>query len=200
MTPARFESGALPAQPLMTQNGGEVFLELDVDASGRVSGVRTLRSTPPFTDLLREAVQGWRFEPARETGEAEQPTAVESSVLVAGLFRPPTLYSGAMPGQPPQDVAGASIDLPFPSSTATPAYPPDALSNRVVLVEVEVGEDGKVAGATMARSAPGFDSAALDAARQWTFRPARRSGAPTSSLAYIVFGFREPVAIVPPQQ
>ena len=34
---------------------------------------------------------------------------------------------------------------------------------------------------------------ATNAAREWRFRPARRKGKAVSSVAYIVFGFREPV-------
>ncbi|MFQ5790368.1 MAG: TonB family protein [Acidobacteriota bacterium] len=186
--PARFTSGDVPAQPVQTLGGGEVLLELEVDASGTVASVVTLRSTPPFTELLREKVARWRFEPA-----TEKKGPVESKVLVAGWFRPPTLFRGAMPGAAPRDVRAPSPELPFPRSTSTPPYPPRALGNRVVLVEVEVGEAGQVAEARVVRSATGFDVASLKAARQWKFRPARREGAPSVALAYIVFGFREPV-------
>jgi TonB family protein len=76
-----------------------------------------------------------------------------------------------------------------------PSYPPTAHlhGSQTVLVEVDVGEDGKVTSSKVIRSAPGLDAAALDAARQWRFRPARRAGKTTLSVAYILFGFGEPV-------
>ncbi len=194
--PARFESGDVFAQPPMA-GGGQVLLEVDVSESGEVSEVTVLRSTPPFTDLLRQAVDGWRFTAAREArGEPEALAAVESKVLVAGFFRPPTLYNAPALGEPPKDVASPSTEVPFPETMAAPLYPPTAHLHlgQTVLVEVDVGEDGRVTAAKAVRAAAGLDAAALDAARQWRFRPARREGAASRSVAYIVFGFREPVA------
>lgn len=195
--PARLESGDVPRQPPMVQSGGEVLLELRVDLSGRVAEVSTLRSTPPFADLMVAAVEAWRFAPARAAEDDEErdsePGPVESRVLVAGLFRPPTLYRAAMPGEPPKDVAAPSREVPFPTSMRLPVYPVDARSDRVVLVEVEVGEDGSVREAAVVHSAPGFDAAALDAARQWRFRPGEWRGRAVWCYAYLLLGFREPV-------
>ncbi len=191
--PARFVSGNLPAQSPLALSAGQVLLQLGLDSSGKVSDVSVLRSTPPFTGLLLEVIQTWRFEPARVVVAGEQKTPVDSRVLVAGWFRPPRLYSGALLGEPLQTFAGPSRDLPFPTSTTMPNYPPGALYDQVVLVEVDVGEDGTVTDAKIKHSAAGFDTAALAAARQWTFRPARRDGAPVRSVAVIVFAFRQPV-------
>jgi TonB family protein len=198
LLPACFRTGSLPSQPATTQGGGQVLIELKVDRFGRVSDAKVLRSTQPFTALLREAVQDWRFEPARKIANDEGREAIESRVLVAGWFPPPTLYSGAMPGEPPKEVAEPSVDLAYPRSTVTPGYPPDGRGNQVVLTEVEVGKDGSVVEATILRSAGGFDSVALDAARQWDFRPAQWEGEAARTFSYIVFGFREPVTVVKP--
>jgi TonB family protein len=64
----------------------------------------------------------------------------------------------------------------------------------VVLVEARVDGAGAVVGLKVMRSAPPFDEPAIDAARQWTFRPARLRGKPVTSLVYIMFGFQSPVA------
>jgi TonB family protein len=194
--PARFHSGEVVVQPPMA-GGGQVLLELDVSASGEVARVTVLRSTPPFTDLLRKAAGGWRFTAAREArGEPEALAAVDSKVLVAGSFRTPTLYNAPALGEAPKDVALPSAEVPFPESMVAPLYPPTAHLHlgQTVLVEVDVGEDGRVTSSKAARGAAGLDAAALDAARQWRFRPARREGTAIPSVAYIVFGFREPVA------
>jgi TonB family protein len=131
-------------------------------------------------------------------GEDGEKKPMESRVLIAGWFRPPTLYSGAMPGEPPKEVAEPSNDIAYPTLTVTPGYPPDGRGDQVALVEVEVGEDGSVVEARIIRSVGGFDSVALDAARQWKFRPAQWEGKAVPSLSYVVFGFREPVTVVKP--
>jgi TonB family protein len=178
---ARFKDGALPEAPAHNVGGGEVLLEVAVEGGGRVTAVRTLRDTPPYTDAMRRAVAAWTFEPARDAQGARP-----SLVLVAGSFRPPTA-AGPAAGQPPADVAAPSPGAPFPVTTVPALYPPQARADAQVLVELTVGADGTPS-AQVARGAAGFHEAALQAARQWRFRagPGR---------AYVVFGFRQPVVV-----
>jgi TonB family protein len=202
--PAHYREGALPQIPVRALGGGEVFLELTISSTGGVSAVRTLRATPPFTETLSQAVRGWRFVPAEEEMEPEaarpgEPAlrrVVDSRVLIAGLFRPPTLNTPSF-GEPPADVASASDETPFPLATVMPAYPPLARDSGTVLVEVHVDPRGDVVDAVAIRSAPPFDAPAIDAARGWKFRPARLHGRSVDTLAYIVFAFRQPVTVVP---
>jgi TonB family protein len=203
-TPAQYRDGDLPQISIRALGGGQVFLELSVSSSGVVRSVTTLRATPPFTEALSNVARGWQFHPAEEEFEpaAGQPVdpkprkPVESKVLVAGIFRPPSLNTPTL-GEPPKDTASASEETPFPVTTTTPPYPPLARDAGVVLVEVRVDTGGRVADARVIRSAPPFDEPALDAARQWTFRPARLHGASVATLAYVVFGFRPPITVAP---
>lgn len=194
--PAQFSGGSLPTQSPLLVGGGEVFAELTVNAGGAVSSVKTLRDTPPFTDALRQAVQGWTFRAAEEeatsaSGEkTKKPLA--SKVFVAGIFRAPAI-KGPTLGEVPKDVSAASLDVPFPIVTETPPYPVGALAPGVVLIEVRIGADGKVTEAKVIRSDAAFDQAALDSARKWTFRPARIRGSATPVLAYLIFSFRPPI-------
>jgi hypothetical protein len=115
LSPARYRDGALPQIPLQALGGGEVWLELTVSAAGVVDSVRSLRDTPPFTEALGQAVGGWRFDPAREE-TSHEPGApanlgiVDSTVLVAGVFRPPAIYMPAPGEPPPAGLAPASED------------------------------------------------------------------------------------------
>lgn len=202
--PAHYRDGALSQIPVQALGGGEVLLELTVSSTGGVSAVRALRATSPFTETLSQAVRGWRFVPAEEEiepepgrpGDLKLRKVVDSTVLVAGLFRPPALNTPTF-GEPPKDLASASDEAPFPLATVMPAYPPLARDSGVVLVEVHVDLRGDVVDAVAIRSAPPFDGAALDAARRWKFRPARLHGRSVDTLAYIVFAFRQPVTVLP---
>jgi TonB family protein len=139
-------------------------------------------------------VQGWRFAPAQDTDDPKVPLHdVASTVLVAAVFRPPTLLNGPVAGNPPKDVDAASAATPFPASIVVPAFPPKALASGLVLIEADVDPAGAVSDARVLVSASGLDQAALDAARQWTFRAARLHGRAASSVAYLIFGFRQPV-------
>jgi TonB family protein len=192
-TPARYSNGPIPQVPVEAIGGGQVFLELSVTARGAVDGVKALRSTPPFTQVAIDAMRAWRFLPADEQTAAAVRLPVSSKVLVAGLFRPPALFDGAVTGELPMDVASPSDEIPFPTAVIVAPYPVTALGDGAVLVEVQVEPGGNATNAKVVRSAPPFDDPALTAARQWMFRPARLHGQPIATLAYILFGFRQPI-------
>jgi len=180
-----YVSGELPAAPPLTVSGGEVFLEVTVAASGGVASIRTLRTTPGFTEPTIDAVRGWRFAPGTGAQVAEP-------VLVAAMFSPPAL-SGPTVGQPAADVLAASDDIPYPTYVAPAAYPPRAMGDGAVLVDVTVDTDGTVTDTEIKSAAPAFDMAAMAAAHAWSFRPAMRNGQPAAAHACILFVFRQPV-------
>jgi TonB family protein len=183
-TPARWLSGSTPSLPSPNTIGsiGE-SVELAVDASGHVQ-VIAARATSG-SSLLSSSVADWRFRPAIESG-----AAVASHVLVAAIYRAPELYNTSATTSP-VDLAERSRDIPFPTVTVPPVYPPRAVADAVAIVEVLVGVDGRVRAARIVNSAPGFESAALTAARAWSFQPAQRGGQRVSAYAYLVFGFRK---------
>ncbi|MBZ5558028.1 MAG: TonB family protein [Acidobacteriia bacterium] len=194
-SPARFRTGRLPDMPALAVGGGQVFVELGVNAGGRVTDVSPLRTTPPFTDLVVGAVREWRFVPAVDEIAS---TPAGSKVLVAAVFRAPALNAPTL-GEAPKDIASASAETAFPLATTVPAYSPLARGSGVVLLELRVDPDGTVSDVTVIRSAPPFDDAAKAAARLWRFRPARIKGTPVATLAYVVFGFPVPVGVEPPR-
>jgi len=108
------------------------------------------------------------FTPARYNGGPILPVTVEP---IGG--GPMLLERTKYPSQ------AAVIVAPFPAT---------ALGDD----EVRVEPGGNATNARVARSAPPFDDAALTAARQWMFRPARLHG-PVATLACILFGFRRPI-------
>jgi TonB family protein len=196
--PARYVSGNLPAVPALVVSGGQVFLEVLVAEDGRVDSIRTLRATPPFTDAVIEAIRGWRFKPAMEAAEppAGQTVApigpVAAPVFVAAMFAPPALIGPTL-GEPPRDVLSASDETPRPTVANPAAYPPRALGDGTVLVEVTIDTTGVLTDAQVKVSSPAFDAAAIAAARSWSFQPARRHGNAVTAHAYLLFAFRQPV-------
>jgi TonB family protein len=193
---ARYRDGSLPSLPPPTVvAGGEVMLELTVTSDGAVRDVKTLRTTPPYTDAMIMAAKTWRFMPAEVESDPVASTpakSVESSVLVVGIFRPPTLNTPTL-GELPRDVGTESDGTPFPIATVVPLYPLRAQGGGLVLIETTVDSMGRATQNRVIRSSPPFDEPALDSLRQWTFRPARGRGTGTAAFAYVVFGFREPV-------
>ena len=58
------------------------------------------------------------------------------------------------------------------------AYPPDASGDQVVVLELVIDADGSVTSVAVIQGEAPFRAAALEAARQWRFAPARRAGKP----------------------
>jgi TonB family protein len=194
--PPHLVRGDLPSLPGPTViGGGEVMIEATIDQSGALTHPVVLRTTPPFTNLVLDAVSRWSFEPARGTIEGKQ-GVVEGGVLIAAIYRPPTLMNGPTIGDRPQDLAAASSNAPYAVSTAAPSYPTQAQSSAVVLYEIALDEAGQIRSVRAVASNPAFDAAAKDALLQWKFRGATAKGRPVPSNAYVIFGFSQPVVIV----
>jgi len=196
-TPARYRGGEVPALPARAVGGGEVVLEVSVGEDGRVTEVKPLRTTAPFAERLAARVAEWQFSPAEEertsgTGRGDAPSrlAVSSKVLVVGVYRPPVLRGPTL-GQVPRDVAAPSNEVAFPLATTQPRFPPSARDAGQVMIEARVEADGAVRDVSVLQARPPFETPALAALGQWSFKPAQRGGVAVPSFVYIVFGFPE---------
>jgi len=184
--PARVATAQVGEIPYRTAAAAVVGVELTVDSRGSVTNVRDLVDVEPFTEVLRTSASRWTFHPARGGGQR-----VDTHVLVAGVFRPAMLMF-PRPDVPKEVDAQPSDEVPFPTSLEVPNYPPNAIGSKYVLVEVEVGDTGSVMSAKTIGESTGFDGAALQAARAWTFSAGSREGRPVPGFVYIVFAFRQP--------
>jgi TonB family protein len=114
---------------------------------------------------------------------------------------------------PPQD--GASPAAQSPSASPTPAYdePPKLLKQTkpkypriaynksiegVVVVRFTIDEKGRVTDPQVVQSVPELDDAALDAVKQWTFRPAQKDGHPVRSSGKAPITFKRSDVTSPP--
>jgi outer membrane biosynthesis protein TonB len=193
-TPPRILHADAPVPPSPTvAGGGEVLFELLIDRNGTPSRAVLLRSTPPYTQLMLDAIMRWQFEPALATNQKGEETAVDAPVLVAAVYRPPTLGHGPTVGESPTHLTVASGDVVYPADLVPPLYPPKAIGAGAVLFEVSLDEAGVISDARAIATDPAFESAARDALLQWKFRPALVRGRPAAASAYVLFGFRAPV-------
>src|SRR5688500_7595603 len=98
-------------------------------------------------------------------------------VLSAGLAVP---AAASLLAQEPK-VAGTDVPAPRRTKFVAPAYPAEAQMRGlrgIVILELVVDEQGRVASADVIRSVPPFDDAALSAARQWEYEPTLVEGRP----------------------
>ncbi len=183
---ARFRIGNPPELPPLAANGGLVGLELRIAPSGIVKEAIVIDDSPPFTEEIKKVVRLWIFHPEREDG-----ARVDGRVAVIALFRGPTLVGGGSP--PPERISSPSPEIPYPTSIATPAYPPRALYSGVVMLELEVDETGEVTHVEVLDDEEGFAPVAVETAGKFRFRPAKSDGRPVFSRALLIFGFPQPL-------
>jgi TonB family protein len=121
----------------------------------------------------------------------KQRSAITSSDTGVALPPPP-------PPPPPPPAPGVNPDGPRSLAAPTkikdvrPVYPPEALAagiQGVVIVEVSIDAEGHVRGATILRSIPELDEAALVAVRQWEFAPAISRGVAVPVVATVTVNF-----------
>ena len=159
-----------------------------------------------LSDIALETVRKWRFEaPAKaplamtitvrfdaDSSDAQATTvpAPRLAPLAPASSAVSTPQSGPRPGTAKD---GSAIDeLPQPLHAPPPAYPDTAKEQGhqgSVIVRIHVGADGLVKDAVVTKSIPALDQAALDAARQWTFRPGKKNGQPVDVLTDVEMKF-----------
>ena len=90
---------------------------------------------------------------------------------------------------------GGQVRPPIRIKEVAPVYPAIAQSARVqgdVVIEATIDENGKVADARVVKSVPLLDQAALDAVKQWEYRPSLLNGVPTAVVMTVTVKFTRP--------
>ena len=93
---------------------------------------------------------------------------------------------------PPAKVRVGEVRQPVKIHDAAPLYPAIAQSARVqgvVIIQATIGVDGQVIDASVLRSVPLLDEAALAAVRQWRYTPTRLNGAPVAVVMTVTVNF-----------
>ena len=83
----------------------------------------------------------------------------------------------------PLTAGTGGVPVPKRAKTVPPEYPAEAQAQGIrgiVILELIIDKEGKVAEARTVRSVPGLDEAALTAARQWAYEVTKVDGKPVS--------------------
>lgn len=193
-TPPRLVRVQMPPVPEpRIVGGGEVLLEFIIDQRGFPTRPGIVRSTPPFTQMMLDAVSRWHFEPAKVADERGIEQPVDAAISVAAAFRPPTMVNGPVLGEAPKDLMKPSGEASYPLSIPMPDFPPQALDGSVVLYELSLDANGRLTNSRNVAVAPGYEGVTRSALSTMVFRGALYRTRPVPSSAYVVFGFRSPV-------
>src|SRR5262249_13854760 len=122
-------------------------------------------------DAIREVRRAAEFAGAQSQQQAA--AALRQQITAAAIARLPPVPKSS---PPPADAVrvGGDVKTPVKIKDVRPVYPDLAAAAEVqgiVIVEITIGADGKVAQVGVLRSIPLLDAAAIEAVRQWEYQP-----------------------------
>jgi periplasmic protein TonB len=144
--------------------------------------------------------------PVEAPSRIEPEATLEPTPITGNEFGPPTgIEDGAdwvklpekappPPPKPHEPVRpGGQIEAPKKIKDVPPVYPAIAQASRVqgvVILEALIGVDGRVNDVRVLRSHPLLDQAAIDAVKQWMFKPTKLNGEPVPVVMTVTVDFR----------
>lgn len=166
--------------------GGEVTLDAQVRADGKLGDIRVVSGGTPFLNVALGAAKTWSFVPARLNGQAV-PSRIGIVFQFAQSFLPRVTPNLDQPTGPLPNAANSSA---LPITTVQPDYPPNSLAEGSVILYGLVDTQGRLTSLSALHPVPSLTTAAEDAVRQWQFASGVRDGAPAESAVIVVTTFR----------
>jgi TonB family protein len=171
-----------PEEARRARISGIVILETLIDHNGVVKEV-TVRKPLPFglSQAAVDAVKQWSFKPGTKNGEA-----------VDVIFNLPINFKLDSDDAPLR--VGGDVRAPVVVQKVEPSYTEEARKaqiNGIVIIEAIIGRDGVVKDAHVIKPLPfGLDQAAVDAVKQWKFKPGTLDGKAVDVIFNLTVNFR----------
>jgi TonB family protein len=176
---------------------GTVILKVQISNSGDVEKLQLISGHPMLAPAAIEAVKQWKYKPYLLNGE---PVAVETNVTVnfALSDKPPAEgvvgdtpggygYPASEQDSPPNPAVPQRIRVSsgvaqgLLASKVNPLYPEEAREQRiqgVVILQVNIDKEGNVTNVKLISGHPMLAPAAIEAVKQWKYRPYLLNGTP----------------------
>lgn len=190
-TPIFRPSPQYPEAARIARVEGNVVLESIIGSDGSVESVTVIRSAPGLDQAAVEALKLWKYRPATLNGNPVK--ARFAAVAIFKLDQPVAVVTEGERAsvEKPLSVRG-KVEPPVPIFKPDPEYPESARAARIegkVIVEAIIGEDGSVESVQVTQSVPELDQAALDAIKQWRYKPATLDGEPVRVRFTVIITF-----------
>jgi TonB family protein len=175
---------------------GVVVMKVQISKTGDVENIQLFSGHPILAPCAIEAVKQWKYKPYLLNGE---PVEVETNVTVNFTLadKPPAEgVVGDMPGGVPEGEKGGlapstegtetqpavpgrvrvspGVEQGLVITKVPPQYPPEAKDAHIqglVLMNVIVDKEGNVANVQLISGHPLLAPAAIDAVKQWKYKP-----------------------------
>ncbi len=164
---------------------GSVVLRAIVSPQGTVENLQVVSGAPMLTSSALDAVKNWVYQPYLLNG---QPTAVDTTITVHYTLPPESATKEAEPGaaaaprpQGPVRVS-SGVAAGMAISQVTPVYPEEAKAEHVqgvVVLHAVISKGGEVENLQVVSGPKELVASAIDAVRQWRYKPYLLNGEPT---------------------
>jgi outer membrane biosynthesis protein TonB len=182
--------------PASTEAAGVVTLAVNLDGTGQIMNIQTLRDIPTLTTQATITLQNWSYKPASVNGKP-----APSTLIVNIVFDPAFLDSNNIPMGPPESFqppnASSSYAPPQVLTATFSPYPANGLSSGAVVMDVSIDSHGTITKVATVRDVPTLTAAAAAALKNWSFKAASFGNAPTSSKVVVAMVFRNPATARP---
>ena len=168
--------------PVALQSGveGMVILEAVVGTDGSVKSAGVLRGHPLLDQAAVDAVLQWRYTPTLLNGvPVDVVMTVTVNFTLGGLTASPSQVNlsaqgEVLDGYPDAVRVGGDVREPRRITNVSPVYPEAARAAKIqglVILELVIDTNGRVAAPRILRGVELLNEAALDAVSQWEFEP-----------------------------
>jgi len=176
---------------------GTVILDAVIGTDGAPKSLRVVSSTvdPALAKAAVDAVKQWRYEPTLRNGQPVEVTTTIPVNFSIGIPVPSVNTPPPPPPPPPTPTrirVGGNVQQSMLIDKVKPAYPQEAKLagiQGVVILEAVIGRDGTIAELRALSGDPLLQQAALDAVRQWTYKPTLLNGKPVEVVTIITVNF-----------
>jgi TonB family protein len=179
---------------------GSVVLHAIISKTGTVESLDVVSGRPMLTASAKDAVKRWVYKPYMVKGE---PTEVETTITVNFTF------GDATPAQPPAEQGQGSGPQRISSGAMmgnliarpNPVYPAEARAAGIqgsVLLRAIISKTGDIEDLKVVSGPKELTESAIDAVKQWKYRPYLLNGEPTEVDTTITVNYTLEVTPPPP--
>ena len=190
-----------PPAALTERISGPVLLAVEISPLGDVEFIRLISGHPRLVPAAIGAVKLWKYKPYLLNGE---PVRVGTIVSLSFGLADQNGLKGVVSEPPPSETMPPSTTVPqrvrvssgvqsqLLQTRVNPKYPPDAREQHiqgVVVLKVDIDKDGNVSNVELISGHPALAQAAIDAVRQWKYKPYLLNGTPVEVETQVQVNF-----------
>jgi TonB family protein len=181
---------------------GTVVLRVQISKSGEVENIQLVSGHPMLAPAAIEAVKQWKYKPYLVNGD---PVEVETQVTVNFALSGKSPAEGVV-GDAPGGIASgepggasgthvrvsAGVMQGLLVNRVQPEYPADARDQHIqgeVVLKVSIDKEGNVANIQLISGNAPLAPAAIEAVKQWKYKPYLLNGAPVEVETQVTVNF-----------